>query len=97
MSLEVSLQGMQIPARHIHTIRGFRRIEQSKLPSQFRGMHWLDSCLAPGQEELLETGMPEGLNHDRNVARSAPRVKDLSDSLVPGRCYTMARSLTVRY
>jgi hypothetical protein len=38
-------------------------------------MRRLDSRLAASQEELFQSRVAEGLNHDMNVARSASRVK----------------------
>jgi hypothetical protein len=54
---------MQIPTRNIHTYRILRRVESSELNIQLTGMGGLDSRFASGEEELLQTRVPERLNH----------------------------------
>jgi hypothetical protein len=59
----IAAQGMQPPAGRVHVLLGFGVVQRSQLQAQFVRMLRLNLRFRSGFEELLDTLMPEALDH----------------------------------
>lgn len=69
VSLEIAAQGVQFPSWSTHVARGLGPIQLKELEREVGSVCGLNSRFASGGEELLDSAMPEALDHAYSVAR----------------------------
>jgi hypothetical protein len=80
---EVTLQGMKIPSCPAEVGGRLRVIQRKKLNGQLRSVRRLNPSPASRLEKLLDTRMPEALDHVLSVAHHASGGKEASHSVCP--------------
>jgi hypothetical protein len=67
MTFELAVQGMQLPAGSVHVSRRSGIVQGEKLLPEPVAVTRLDLRLRSGAKELLDTFVPEALNHMYSV------------------------------
>lgn len=75
MPLEIAVQRVQRPPWSIHVAGSSGTVQLEQLNRQFGGMGRLNSSFASSSEKLLDSTVPEALDHAYSVARHFSHVK----------------------